>query len=61
MSVTPADICQSRRHGASTCWGSVPALGLLHLPEPGAHGLTSAESLPQLKSQLLTEYKPEVL
>lgn len=56
----PADICQSQRHRDSTCWGcwgwgSVPALGLFHLPEPGGNGLTSAENPPQLKSQLLIE------
>lgn len=57
----PADICQSHRHRDSTCWGcwgwgSAPAPGLLHLPELGGNGLTSAENLPQLKSQLLIEY-----
>lgn len=54
-----ANICQSRQHRDSTCWGwgSGPALEHLHLPELRGNGLTSADNLPLLKSQLLIEYK----
>lgn len=71
VSVTPASpalgdglATSARAAGTGTApaggcwgWGSAPALGDAHLPELGGNGLISAQSLSQLKSQLLIEDK----